>query len=53
MSCSAPCDDITSTVPPMTPIQMLNGAASPNWRLNQCSLPACAACFITPRSRRP
>src|SRR5215510_14127756 len=52
MSCSAPCDDSTSTVPPMIPIQILKGAPSRNLRVgvpgggvrfNQWSLPASAA----------
>src|SRR5205823_13875119 len=52
INCSAPCEDITITVPPMTPIQILNGAASRNFvsdvpgggvTFNQCSLPASAA----------
>src|SRR5712691_7990915 len=52
INCSAPCDDITMTVPPMTPIQILNGAPSKNFHhdipgagatFSQCSLPACPA----------
>ena len=33
MSCSAPCVDITSAVPPSTPIQILNGAEKVKGRL--------------------
>src|SRR6266404_1782954 len=52
INCSAPWDDITMTVPPMTPIQRLNGGPSKNFHhdvpgggiaFSQCSLPACAA----------
>ena len=39
MSCSAPCEDITITVPPMMPIQRLNGAPRAKCVLSQTSLP--------------
>ena len=44
MSCSAPYDDITITVPPMIPIQRLNppseASAQENFVFNQTSLPS-------------
>src|SRR5258706_5119287 len=52
INCSAPCEDITRTVPPITPIQILKGGPNKNLdhdvpgggsTLNQCSLPAWAA----------
>ena len=43
INCSAPCEDITITVPPMTPIQRLNGLASEKCVLSQSSFPCRAA----------
>src|SRR5262249_25625200 len=56
MSCSAPCEDKTITVPPIIPIQRLKGGPRRNFRnevpegaevFNQCSFPPRKACEKT------
>ena len=43
IDCSAPWVDITSTVPPMIPIQMLNGAENVKSELKNANFPAAPA----------